>query len=58
MLLQGDQDPQTPVQSIRELMEDFPHLEVRFVPQTGQMLFFKEWPLVLEEVEAMAARVE
>lgn len=56
LLLQGDQDPQTPAQSVRELMEDYPHLEVRFVPETGQMLFFKEWPLVLEEVEAMAAR--
>lgn len=57
LLLQGDQDPQTPAQSVRELMEDFPHLEVRFVPETGQMLFFKEWPLVLDEVEAMASRV-
>ncbi|HRE26562.1 MAG TPA: proline--tRNA ligase [Anaerolineales bacterium] len=28
-----------------------------FVPQAGQMLFFKEWPLVLEEVEGMAARL-
>ena len=50
LLLQGDQDPQTPVLTIRELMVDFPHLEVRFLPQTGQMLFFAEWPQVLDEV--------
>ncbi len=57
LLLQGDQDPQTPVLSVRELMEDYPELEVRFIPETGQMLFFKEWPMVLDEVEAMAARL-
>ncbi|MGA0540143.1 LuxR C-terminal-related transcriptional regulator [Neotabrizicola sp. VNH66] len=47
-LLQGDQDPQTPVQTVRELMAEFPHLSVRFVPQTGQLLFFAEWPMVLD----------
>lgn len=57
LLLEGDQDPQTPMQSIRELMADFPHLEVRFIPETGQMLFFKEWPMVLDEIESMAARL-
>jgi pimeloyl-ACP methyl ester carboxylesterase/DNA-binding CsgD family transcriptional regulator len=51
-LLQGDQDPQTPVQTIRELMLDYPHLDISFVPDTGQLLLFAEWPLVLDEVEA------
>jgi len=50
LLLQGDQDPQTPAQTIRELMDDFPHLEVRFVVDTGQLLFFAQWPLVLDEL--------
>ena len=54
LLMQGDQDPQTPVQSVRELMAEFPGLEVRFLQDSGQMLFFKEWPTVLEQVEAMA----
>ncbi|WP_192931107.1 LuxR C-terminal-related transcriptional regulator [Gemmobacter serpentinus] len=49
-LLQGDQDPQTPVQTIRELMTDYPALEVEFLPETGQLLFFKEWRLVLERL--------
>ena len=57
LLLQGDQDPQTPVQTVQELMAEYPHLEVRFLPNTGQMLFFAEWPLALDEVEAMAARL-
>jgi pimeloyl-ACP methyl ester carboxylesterase/DNA-binding CsgD family transcriptional regulator len=57
LLLQGDQDPQSPVQTIRELALDYPHLEVRFVPEAGQLLFFAHWPAVLDELEVMAARV-
>ena len=50
VLLQGDQDPQTPVQTVRELMVDFPHLQVSFLPDTGQLLFFTEWRQVLERL--------
>lgn len=50
LLLQGDQDPQTPVLTVRELMGDYPALAVRFLPFTGQLLFFAEWPQVLDEV--------
>lgn len=53
LLLQGDQDPQSPVQTIRELAADFPHLQVRFLTGTGQLLFFAEWPQVLDAVEVM-----
>lgn len=56
LLLQGDQDPQTPMQTIRELMRDFPHLDVRFLQGCGQLLFFAEWPLVLDEVERFLPR--
>jgi pimeloyl-ACP methyl ester carboxylesterase/DNA-binding CsgD family transcriptional regulator len=52
LLLQGDQDPQSPVQTLRELAEDFPQVEVRFLPGNGQLLLFSEWPTVLDEVEA------
>jgi pimeloyl-ACP methyl ester carboxylesterase/DNA-binding CsgD family transcriptional regulator len=52
-LLQGDQDPQTPMLTIKELMGDFPHLDVEFMPNTGQLLFFAEWPYALDQVEAM-----
>ncbi|MEH7827597.1 LuxR C-terminal-related transcriptional regulator [Gemmobacter denitrificans] len=50
VLLQGDQDPQTPVQTIRELMSEYPALRVEFLPHTGQLLFFKEWRLVLQRL--------
>lgn len=57
LLLQGDQDPQSPVLTIRELAADYPHLEVRFLAFTGQLLFFAEWPQVLDEVEVMFEQV-
>ncbi|MDQ2064970.1 LuxR C-terminal-related transcriptional regulator [Xinfangfangia sp. CPCC 101601] len=57
VLLLGDQDPQTPMETMRELAMDYPQLTMRFLPETGQLLFFKEWPLVLEEVELMIARL-
>lgn len=56
VLLQGDQDPQTPVQTVQELLGDFPHLDVTFLPDTGQLLFFAEWPLVLDRVEKFLTR--
>ncbi|MES2667135.1 MAG: helix-turn-helix transcriptional regulator [Pseudomonadota bacterium] len=48
VLLQGDQDPQTPMLTVQELMVDFPHLDIRFLPGTGQLLFFARWPQVLD----------
>lgn len=56
VLLQGDQDPQTPVQTVRELMVDFPHLDISFLPDTGQLLFFAEWPVALDRVERFLTR--
>jgi pimeloyl-ACP methyl ester carboxylesterase/DNA-binding CsgD family transcriptional regulator len=54
-LFQGDQDPQSPVATILELGQDYPHLDLRFLRDTGQLLFFAEWPVVLEEVERFVA---
>ncbi|WP_103256828.1 LuxR C-terminal-related transcriptional regulator [Tabrizicola aquatica] len=54
-LLQGDQDPQSPVQTIRELAAEYPHLAVEFLPETGQLLFFAAWPQVLDAVQRMLA---
>ena len=53
LLLQGDQDPQSPVRTIRELAADYPHLAVEILPETGQLLFFAAWPTVLEAVGRM-----
>ena len=55
-LLQGDQDPQTPVQTIKELMQDYPHLDISFVPNTGQLLFFAQWPMVLDALQKYLPR--
>jgi pimeloyl-ACP methyl ester carboxylesterase len=57
LLLQGDQDPQAPVETMRELAEDYPHIRMRFLPGNGQLLLFSEWPTVLEEVTALLGRV-
>jgi pimeloyl-ACP methyl ester carboxylesterase/DNA-binding CsgD family transcriptional regulator len=54
-LLQGDQDPQTPVVTVREQMAQFPALDVSFLPHTGQLLFFKEWQRALDELEPFLA---
>lgn len=51
-LIQGDQDPQTPVLTVRELLADFPHLKVSFV-HAGQLAFFAHWPMVLDRVAAL-----
>ena len=50
-LLQGDQDPQTPVLTIEELMQDYPHLQISFVPNSGQLLFFAHWPMALDALQ-------
>lgn len=56
ILLQGDQDPQTPVATVHELMQDFPNLDISFVPNTGQLLFFAEWPRALDTLETFLPR--
>ena len=56
LMLQGDQDPGTPQETIRELIGDYPHLRIRFIPNTGQLLFFAQWRLVLDEVQRFLVR--
>jgi pimeloyl-ACP methyl ester carboxylesterase len=55
-LLQGDQDPQSPMLTVQEIAAEFPVLDVEFLPDTGQLLLFSDWPRVLEEVDATWAR--
>ena len=50
-LLQGGQDPQSPTETIRELMIEFPHLDVEIIEDAGQLLFFQEWKRCLDELE-------
>jgi len=55
-LLQGDQDPMTPMQTVREVMQSFGNLDVQFLPNTGQLLFFAEWHAVLQELQRFLQR--
>ena len=52
-LYQGDQDPQSPAVTIRELAVEYPHLTLHYLPDTGQLLFMTEWPEVLQTVSQM-----
>ncbi|MFN3936612.1 MAG: LuxR C-terminal-related transcriptional regulator [Gemmobacter sp.] len=56
LLMQGDEDVQTPLQTVREQMQDYPHLQFRFLPGNGMLLFFAEWPQVLDELERFLRR--
>lgn len=51
-LLQGAEDPQTPAETVRELMLHFTKLDIEIVEDAGQLLFFQEWRRVLDELEA------
>lgn len=55
-LLQGGEDPQTPAETVRERMPAFPTLDVEIVENAGQLVFFQEWPRVLDELEQMLRR--
>ena len=51
-MLQGDQDPQSPRKTIEELIPEFPNLNISIIEDCGQLLFFKEWRMALDELEA------
>ncbi|MGL4489722.1 MAG: LuxR C-terminal-related transcriptional regulator, partial [Rhizobiaceae bacterium] len=50
-MLQGDQDPQSPRKTIEELIPKFPNLDISIIDDCGQLLFFKEWRMALDELE-------
>ncbi len=50
-MLQGGQDPQSPKATIEELIPQFPNLDITIIDDAGQLLFFQEWPRVLDELE-------
>ena len=58
LLLQGDQDPQSPVATLREHALLYPHLQIEYLPDCGQLILFGEWPLVFERLEAFLPRAE
>lgn len=48
---QGHQDPQAPMATVREMQAEFPHFVFHEDPHAGQLIFFKDWPRVLDLVE-------
>jgi len=48
---QGHQDPQVPVATMRELQAEFPRIVFHEDPNAGQLIFFKDWPRILDLVE-------
>ena len=50
-MLQGGQDPQSPKATIEELIPQFPNLDITIIDDAGQLLFFQEWPRVLDELK-------
>ena len=51
VIWQGHQDPQMPMQTVRELQQSYPGIEWREDENGGQLIFFKNWPRILETVE-------
>lgn len=51
VMLVADQDPLTPLATIRELAVDYPRLDLRLMPGTGQFLFFARWAEVLDLID-------
>ena len=56
-LFQGDEDPQMPVQTLKELLPRFPRIRCEIRPRIGQLVFFRDWPLVLAALEEEARAV-
>ena len=50
-MLQGGEDPQSPRKTIEELVPDYPNLDVTIIDKAGQLLFFQEWRMALDELE-------
>lgn len=55
-LLQADQDPQSPVQTVTEVLADFPKPVMEIVANTGQLLLFARWQLVLDRIAHLHGR--
>ncbi len=50
-ILAGSEDPQSPRQTVEELMPVFPHLTIEFADNAGQLVFFQEWRRALQILE-------
>lgn len=56
LLLQADQDPRTPLPTTEEYRAEYPALAIEVVRDTGQLLFFQKWEMVLGRIGPMLPR--
>ncbi len=54
-LYQGDQDPQSPLETVNEVIAGMDHVNLTIVRNAGQILFFGNWPSVLARVKELGA---
>ncbi|WP_289042348.1 LuxR C-terminal-related transcriptional regulator [uncultured Aliiroseovarius sp.] len=52
----GTQDPQVPLGTLEEFRRDHDWIDFRVHDDAGQLIFFRHWQLVLDEVEKYIAR--
>ncbi|MEM8541004.1 MAG: LuxR C-terminal-related transcriptional regulator [Pseudomonadota bacterium] len=52
-LFQGDQDPQSPLDTVNEIIAGMDHIKMQVVENTGQILFFTAWPHILPRVKQL-----
>lgn len=56
VLMQGDQDAQSPLETIREEIAAYPHLELRVCSDAGRLVFFVHWQSALDILERFLPR--
>lgn len=49
--MNGAQDPQVPLDTLEEFRVDFDWIDYRLYDDGGQLVFFRHWRDVLDEVE-------
>ena len=56
VLMQGDQDAQAPLATIREQIAEYPQLELKLYSDAGRLVFFVHWQSALEILERFLPR--
>ncbi len=57
-LYQGDQDPQSPLETVNEIIEGMDHIKLTVVRNAGQILFFGNWQSVLARVKELGTAAQ
>lgn len=56
VLMQGDQDVQSPLETIFEQLVEYPHLELKLCRDAGRLVFFVHWQTALDILERFLPR--